>query len=128
LSQLLYSNYSCMNKWYVDVLPQSKALVAVKAMSNDACVDALDANGPSIFGRTEVNTSQWCYGWQKCKWLCRRWISRGVPPTLVKSSSIGSSVTPSPSLSINTEGIPSDLDGTSRLIDDTVTLYARNNG
>jgi len=117
-----------MSKWYADVRSQSKAFVAMQPMSNDACVDALAANGPSIFGRTEVNTSQWCYGSRKSNWVRRRWISCRVPPTLVVSSSIGSSVTVSPSLSSDVERVPSDLDGTSRLIDETVTLYARNNG
>jgi len=44
------------------------------------------------------------------------------------TSSISASVTTSPLLSSNVERIPSDLDGSSQLIDDTVTLYARNNG
>jgi len=118
----------CMNKWYAHVLSQSKAFVTVQPMSNDASVDALAANGPSIFGRTVVNTSQWCYRWRKSNWLCGRWISRGVPPTPVVSSSIGASMTLSPSLSSDVEGVPSDLDGTSRRIYETVTIYTRNNG
>jgi len=92
LGQLLDWNNLCMSKWYVDVLSQSKSFASSAAMSNDTCVDALDANGPSKFGQTEVNTSQWCYGWQQGKWLCHQWISCKVPLTLVKSSSIGTSV------------------------------------